>query len=624
MFRPDSGASAPFDAHRLDRSGADERESADQACAAAIGDYALVGDCRSAALISRQGSLDWLCLPHFASPSLFGAILDDERGGRFRICPRTPAQSTRRYWPDTNVLESTFRTRDGVVRLVDVMTIPEGPTLQPMREVLRLVEGIEGTVPMRVEIELRPDYGRGAARLERRAKTSWAYIWGRECAFIEADVTLERDGIRLIGERTVAAGQRLWCSLAYTDGDIGVLPPLGDAAQDRLDSTARWWQAWSARSRYVGPYRDYVSRSALALKLMTHALSGAVIAAPTTSLPEAIGADRNWDYRYCWLRDAALTMRALTGLGYLEEARAFFNWMLHATRLTWPRLQVLYDVYGRTDLPESELQHWRGFCDSRPVRIGNGAHEQLQLDVYGAVCHAAQEFATATGALERDEARLLRGFGEAVCRQWQLPDAGIWEVRGPPRHYTFSKVMCWTALDALTKLSDQGMLEVPKHFSAVRASLRDVIETRGYNRTIDSYVGVLDGEQVDAALLLMGCLDYRDPDDARMRSTFARIQERLSRNGLLFRYEHGHDGFGSKEGAFGICSFWAIDNLAKRGDEEAARRSLDRLLGFANDLALFAEEIDPDTGAPLGNFPQAYTHVGLINAALALEPRHSE
>jgi GH15 family glucan-1,4-alpha-glucosidase len=587
---------------------------------AAINDYALIGDCRSAALISKHGSLDWLCWPHFSSPSLFGALLDDEKGGRFRIRPTSPAHSTkRRYLPDTNVLETTFHTRDGSVRVVDVMTIPDGPTLQPMREVLRLIEGVAGAVPMRIEIEPRPNYGRTGARLERRAPRSWACSWDAECVHIDTDVALTSEGMSLIGESTVAAGQRLWCSLTYTNGDIGVLAPLGDAAQSRLDSTARWWQEWSARSRYAGPYRDCVIRSALTLKLMTHALSGAVIAAPSTSLPEWIGADRNWDYRYCWLRDAALTMRALIGLGYIEESRAFLNWLLHATRLTWPRLQVLYDVYGRTELQESELHHWRGFRDSRPVRIGNGAHTQHQLDVYGAVCFAAREFVNATGALERDEARLLRGLGEAVCELWERPDDGIWEIRGEPRHYTFSKVMCWTALDALIELSTKGMLKVPERFSAVRAAVRERIETRGFNHDIDSYVGVLDGDGVDASLLLMGCLGYAHPDDARMRATFARVHERLSRNGLLFRYERGHDRIGAKEGAFGICSFWAVDNLAGRGDTQEARRRFEHLLDFGNDLGLFAEEIDPDSGALLGNFPQAYTHVGVINSALALE-----
>jgi GH15 family glucan-1,4-alpha-glucosidase len=600
---------------------ANELASIGKDCAQAIEDYAIIGDCRSAALISRHGALDWLCLPHFSSPSIFGALLDQERGGYFRIAPTAPARTSRRYLPGTNVLETTFRTSDGVIRVTDAMTIPCDSDLQPMREVLRLVEGVEGEVPVRFDIQLEPNYGRTAARVKRLSKSLWACTWDNQCVHIESDIALALNESRLFGEHAVRPGQRLWCSLTYTKGDIGVISALGDAAQDRLDSTARWWHAWTAQSRYAGPYTDAVTRSALTLKLMTHALSGAVIAAPSTSLPESIGAERNWDYRYCWLRDAALTMRALIGLGYLDDARAFFNWMLHATRLTWPELQVLYDVYGRTELTEIELRHWRGFCDSRPVRVGNGAHTQRQLDVYGAVCHAAREFVSATGCLERDEARLLRGFGDAVCRLWELPDQGIWEIRGEPRHYTFSKVMCWTALDALIALSNEGMLKAPSHFVESRSALREVIETRGYNSQIQSYVGVLDGSGVDASLLLMGCLDYLDPDDARMRSTFERIQQRLSHNGLLFRYESGHDRMAGHEGAFGICSFWAIDNLAKRGDLEDARRSFEHLLSYANDLGLFAEEIDVDSGALLGNFPQAYTHVGVINAALALDAR---
>lgn len=569
-------------------------------------------------MISKHGALDWLCLPHFSSPALFGALLDPNRGGSFEIRPIATARVARRYLPNTNVLETTFRTNDGVVRLLDLMSLPPGSGLQPMAEVLRLVEGVEGTVPMRFEIQPEPNYGRTLPRLLQCSQKHWAWTWRDECAHLRTDVTMQSRGTRLIAEHTVSTGQRLWCSLAYVKRDICVIPGLGAAAQRRLDDAITWWQTWCARMRYEGPYENSVRRSALVLKLLTYALSGAVVAAPSTSLPESIGADRNWDYRYCWLRDASLTMRAFIRLGYLDEARAFFDWTLHATRLSWPRLQVLYDVYGRTRVPEFELPHWRGFCDSRPVRIGNAAYAQHQLDVYGAVCSAAREFFIATGALAADEGRLLRGFGDAVCRLWERPDHGIWEIRGEPRHYTFSKVMCWTALDALLKLSEQRVLDAPTEFEAVRAALRSLIETRGYNQEIGSYVATLDGTTVDASLLLMGCLGYRDPGHERMRATFSRIQQRLSRNGLLFRYESGEDRISAPEGAFGICSFWAIDNLAKRGDTGEAHRSFEQLLGFANDVGLFAEEIDADSGNPLGNFPQAYTHVGLINAALAL------
>jgi GH15 family glucan-1,4-alpha-glucosidase len=312
-------------------------------------------------------------------------------------------------------------------------------------------------------------------------------------------------------------------------------------------------------------------------------------------------------------------MRAFTGLGFRSEAGSFLQWLLHATRLTWPELQVMYDVYGRTNLRECELEHLSGYRASRPVRIGNGAYRQVQLDVYGGVLFAALDYVQKGGELQEDEAQLLVGFGKTVCRQWRDPDSGIWEVRGPKRHYTFSKIMCWTALDSLLKLKDRGCLGVDvETFRRERDEIEAVIETRGFNEALGSYVSELGGDRLDASLLLMGCLGYRNPAHARMRATFDRIQERLGRNGLLYRYDEGSDHLSSREGAFGICSFWAIDNLARRGDVEAAESAFQHILSFSNDLGLFAEEIDPDTGEPLGNFPQAFTHVGLVNGAMAL------
>jgi GH15 family glucan-1,4-alpha-glucosidase len=435
---------------------------------------------------------------------------------------------------------------------------------------------------------------------------------------LASDCELEPNGDAVVGEVVIHAGQQLWLTLGYAKGDVGVHAPLGDAALERLEATIQWWRAWSSRAQYQGRYRREVLRSALVLKLLTYCLSGAVVAAPSTSLPEAIGGERNFDYRYCWLRDAALTMRAMTSLGYFDEARRFLDWLLHATRLTWPRLKVLYDVYGRPELDESELPHWSGFCESRPVRVGNAAYRQLQLDVYGAVCFAAREFWRATGALASPEARLIRGFGDAAGRLWEQPDHGIWEIRGARRHYTFSKVMCWAALDAVNELAEAGVVRNSSRFAGTRGSVREAVETRGFNERLQSYVSVLDGDGADASLLLLGYLGYQDAASPRMQSTFDRVHERLGRNGLLMRYEEGVDGFESREGAFGICSFWSIDNLARRGDAAAARTSFEHVLGFSNDLGLFAEEIEPETRELLGNFPQAYTHVGLINAAQVL------
>jgi GH15 family glucan-1,4-alpha-glucosidase len=587
-----------------------------------IGAYAIIGDCRTAALVSSAGSIDWLCLPYFSGPSVFAALLDRERGGRFSITPAGEFTASRRYLHGTAVLVTTFETVSGSARLIDLMPVVEtAGTLRPMREVLRIVEGVEGEVTLQARFEPRPDYARRRPSVRSRGALGWACAWGDELLLFraEARLDLEPKADAVAGQVSVSAGQRICFSLAYAKGDIGVIPPLGVDAHERLDATVRWWTAWTARCAYRGPYRAAVERSAITLKLLTFALSGAVVAAPTTSLPEAVGGDRNWDYRYCWLRDAALTMRALTGLGYREEADAFLRWLLHATRLTWPKLQVMYDVYGRTSLREEELDHLSGYRASRPVRIGNGAHAQTQLDVYGEVVSAACHFAMSGGRLQDDEAKLLAGFGKTVCRCWRQPDHGIWEIRGDRRHYTFSKVMCWAALDSLIRLHERGtvIIDLPA-FRRERDAVADLIETEGYNEALGSYASELGGNRLDAALLLMGCIGYRNPAHPRMRATVDRIRERLGCNGLLYRYEQGYDGFAAPEGAFGICTFWAIDNLAKRGDEMDAHQAFRQILAFANDVGLFAEEIDVETGAALGNFPQAFTHVGLINAALAL------
>jgi len=589
--------------------------------------YGVIGDCRTAALVSRHGAIDWLCLPDYSSASIFAGMLDPNRGGTFSIAPRGPFTSTRKYLGVASVIETTFETTSGRIRLIDLLPIADGvQTLQPMREMLRVIEGISGTVDLEIRIDPQVDYGRGRATLKYTRHLGWSYRWSSDLLVIRSELDLERTGDVLRQSCRIQAGQRIRIALSYARGDLGVFPLLGADADRRIERTVDWWQAWTDKCTYQGPYRQAVLRSALTLKLLNFSLSGAIIAAPTTSLPEAIGAERNWDYRYCWLRDAGLTLQAFMGLGFYDEARSFLSWLLHATRLTWPELQVVYDVFGRTNLREWQLDHLEGYRGSKPVRVGNGAYSQTQLDVYGEVILAADAYVNGGGELEPVECRMLAGFGKVVRKKWREPDHGIWERRDHQRHHTFSKLMCWLALDRLLDLERRGILSLgslSERFRGVRQEIADVIEQRGFNRKLASYTGELDGDALDASLLLMPCLGYRPLDPGRFETTYQCITERLGRGGLLYRYERGGDTQGGREGAFGICSFWAVHNLAARGKLDDARRVFEHVLSFGNDLGLFGEEIDPDTGAALGNFPQAFTHVGLINAALAIERARS-
>ena len=588
-----------------------------------IEDNALIGDCRTAALISRDGAIAWLCLPDYDSPSIFANILSPARGGLCSIRPAQGFTSKRRYLGFTPVLETTFETQSGSARLIDFLPVTSGvESLEPMRELQRTIEGVSGALELEVRIDPQPDYGRAKPRIKDRARCGWWYAWSNEILIVRSDIDLELSASGLHAAVRVCAGNRIHFSLAYVRADIGVLPLLGPQADARLKRTLEWWQGWASGCSYVGSYKQAVVRSALTLKLLSHVLSGATLAAPTTSLPEAIGADRNWDYRYCWLRDAGMTMQAFIGLGFHDEAGAFLKWLLHATRLTRPELRVIYDIYGRAHLPETELHHLEGYRGSQPVRIGNRAFAQRQLDVYGEVIFAADAYVEGGGTLEPVEQRMLAGFAKAVCAHWRESDEGIWELPGEATQHTFSKLMCWVALDRLLKLDEKRVLSLGRlapRLRAEREAIAEVIEQRAYNSRIDSYVSELDGSEVDASLLVMPFIGYKPATHRRVVSTYERIWQRLGRNGLLYRYAPGHDPFKGQEGAFGICSFWAAHHLACRGDIAGAKRLFDHVLSFANDLGLFAEEIDPETGTALGNFPQAFTHVGLINAAIAIE-----
>jgi GH15 family glucan-1,4-alpha-glucosidase len=588
----------------------------------AIEDYAIIGDCRTAALISREGSIDWLCLPDFSAPSIFGRLLDGD-GGTFMLRPSTPFSAKRRYIDSTAVLETTFTTADGVLRLVDVFPIVDGTTsLAPLRELLRIAECVSGAVELEIMLEPRPDYGRAQPRQNYQSRLGWRWQWANELLLLNAHAQLTRSASGLQGRRLLHAGQREYFSLTYVKDDVASVAPLGTEAEERCARTLAWWRGWARQCRFAGRERDAVIRSAITLKLLNSCLSGALIAAATTSLPETLGGSRNWDYRYCWMRDAGLTMSAFIGLGFHGEGPAYLDWLLHATRLSWPRLNVLYDIYGRTQLREQQLDHLGGYRRSLPVRVGNNASDQLQLDAYGQVILAADVFAGAGHELDATEQRMLRGFGKTVCEIWREPDNGIWEIPDPRRQYTLSKVLCWVALDRLLALDRRGLLRLGRlaeQFRRQRDAIGRCIEVRGFNASIDSYTSELDGREVDASLLLMACVGYKNAWEPRMISTYRRVHEELGRGDLLYRYRPGTDGLPGEEGAFGICGFLAVDHLAERGEIEDAEHYFDRLVGYANDVGLFSEELDPQNGRALGNFPQAFTHVGLLYAALSLQ-----
>jgi GH15 family glucan-1,4-alpha-glucosidase len=601
----------------------------------AIGDYAAIGDGRSAALVGRDGSIDWLCWPRFDSPSIFGAILDPS-AGRWRIGPVGSSDNNRRYLENTNVLQTRFDTGSGTLVLTDLMPVASEEEKQnflvPEREILRLIECERGEVEIEWSFHPRPGYGLRSSVVRRAGQLGLRVETGAGLLCLRTDLPLELGSDGKVGGRArLRAGDAAYASLTFAVDGPAVLPPLGEWSRSSLERTVRWWRSWAARARYDGPAKEMVIRSALALRLMVYAPSGAIVAAPTTSLPERIGGPLNWDYRFCWLRDASLTVRALMGLGYVDEAHAFVNWLLHATRLTRPELRVLYDVHGNTPPPERVLGRLAGYRGSQPVRIGNLAAGQLQLDVYGEVIDAVTHFLQAGGTLDRETEGVLRGWGEYVCRNWNHPDEGIWEPRTGRAHHTHSRVLCWVALDRLLHLHAQDHLRwaPAAKFEENREALRRDIEARAWSASLQSYVAELDGDRLDATLLLLAWYGFEPAGSDRMRATYRRIREQLGAgDGLLYRYERNllpekeGDPVSPGEGAFGISSFWAAEYLAIGGGSvDDARRLFERLCGYANDVGLFAEEIDPASSAALGNFPQAFTHVGLINAALSLVRR---
>jgi GH15 family glucan-1,4-alpha-glucosidase len=581
-------------------------------------DYAAIGDGRTVALVASDGSIDWLCLPDLDSPSVLAAILDARRGGRFELAPEASYEAKRRYVADTNVLETTFSTSAGTVRVTDAMTL-SGSGLAPGRELVRRIEGLSGRITLRWCIEPRFRYGEARTRIQSRGAVPVATAGADAlavCSWAAGDS--QHDSDRIHGAFEIAGGEVALIAISAAHQEPLVLPARAEV-ETRLAETLGSWRIWLSRRTYDGPWRETVMRSALALKLLVFAPSGAIAAAPTTSLPESIGGQRNWDYRFSWVRDSAFTLSALLAIGCPAEAEAFFWWLMHSSHLTHPELHVLYELGGGVSTEEEALL-LDGYRGSRPVRVGNAAAAQRQLDVYGELFQTAALYARVTKQLDPDFGRRLAKTANLVCRIWQEPDSGIWEVRSEPVHFTQSKMSCWTALRRACELADQG--HVPsRHMERWRHEADQIqrfVETRCWSHDRKSYTRFAGGDELDASLLLGVLMRYGDGSEERLSATVDAVRRELGSGPLLYRYT-GQDGLEGQEGFFLCCSFWLVEALARCGRVDEAAETMEELLALANDVGLYAEEIDPITGEFLGNFPQALVHLALISAAVAVD-----
>ena len=547
--------------------------------------------------------------------------MDARHGGYFSISPTTSFSNHREYEKDSAVLVNEFRTESGSVRLTDFVPVlaeeDKCGRLLPLSSLIRRVEGLEGTVELEVLFCPRPDYGETMPRLSRRGSAGYVADLGGRLLHIATDSLLEAGAGQVSGTVSVRAGERRDFWFAYSEDAPAVYPVLSHIDY-LLEKTLSYWQQWASRCQYHGPHRAGVVRSAITLKLLSFAPSGAIVAAPTTSLPEVIGGIRNWDYRYCWLRDASYMARMFFQLGYQEEASAFMMWLMHATTLTYPRFQVLYDVYGQARLPQRDLHQLEGYRGSYPVRIGNQAWCQYQLDVYGEVLDALLLAVDHGFSLDRAMRRHLVDLADLVMKEWACPDHGIWEIPGQRQHYVHSKVQCWVSLDRAMKIARRAGVDVSiEACRQAAANISDTVFREGFSPRLGSFVQRFGMEGVDASALTFPGLGFVDPRDDRIRSTVAAIRTRLAADAFLYRYETD-DGLPGKEGAFIACSFWLVESLHLLGQHDEAEALFTRLQSSANDLGLYAEEVDPASGAFLGNFPQALTHLALIGAALRL------
>ncbi len=578
-----------------------------------IEDYALLGDTFTAALVGSNGSIDWLCAPRFDSGACFAALLGGPENGHWLIAPAGPVRAvSRRYRDGTLILDTEFETDAGAVAVTDFMPLP---STEEEVDVVRIVRGLRGEVTMRLEAVFRFDYGHVVPWLKRRPYGLQA-IAGPNALQLWSPVELRNEDFTTTAEFTVREGQSVPFSLCWYKSHLP--EPAIQHPEVLLECTARWWRDWSGRCTYEGPWAEAVQRSLITLKALTYSPTGGIVAAPTTSLPEEIGGGRNWDYRFCWIRDATLTLYSLLSAGYTDEAAAWRRWLLRSAAGRPEEMQIMYGLAGERRLPELELPWLEGYAGSRPVRIGNAAQSQFQLDIYGELMdalHVARKYHVEP---DSDAWRVQRVLAQFIAEQWGEPDSGIWEVRGPRRHFTHSKLMAWVGIDrAIAGVEQYGLDGPVEEWRALRARIHDDICRRGYHDKRNSFVQYYGGEQLDASLLLVPIVGFLPPDDPRVITTVEAIQRELTVDGFVLRYrsETGVDGLAGGEGAFLPCTFWLADCLALMGRREEAAEIFERLLGIRNDVGLLAEEYDPRARRQLGNFPQAFSHVGLINTA---------
>jgi GH15 family glucan-1,4-alpha-glucosidase len=583
-----------------------------------IADYALVGDTRSAALVSPAGSLDWMCAPRFDSPPLFGRLIDEESGGSFSVTVDDLVSTQRRYLDGSAVLETDMTTPTGVARLTDGMIANVRGALLPQNVLVRRIDCVSGRVKVLVHFDPRRGLPGSDPMRIRRDGRGIVCEWGSLALSLASTPNVEVEPGRT-ASTDLNEGQSVTLVMGVADRcPIAWVSP--EKATRLLEETDRWWRRWSFALDHDGPHRDAVVRSLITLRLLTYSPSGAPIAAPTTSLPESIGGARNWDYRYAWPRDASIGLAAFLAAGDTGLARSFMHWLLHASRLSRPRLRVLYGIHGESAPDETEVDV-SGYLGSSPVRVGNGAKDQHQLDVYGWVVDAAWLLEEAGQRLHSETWRAICGFADLVAEKWPEPDAGIWEVRGDPAHYVHSKLMAWLALDRITRMARDHRIRSRRVrvWERERDAIGSWIRTHGVDRDRNTLLWKAGSDEVDASLLILPVVGFEPAGSPLIAGTINAIRSELeSEGGLVFRYRRKADGLEGDEGAFLPCSFWLVQALAGDGRIADATQLFDRLLSYANDVGLFAEEIDPASKQQLGNFPQAFTHATLVQAALAL------